>query len=341
MNAARPRRLRATATLRDLVAETQLRADALILPLFVVSGSGITQPVPSLPGVARYSVDRLLQVVERAHALGIRAVMLFGVIDPDAKDADGSAASDPGGPVVRAIQQLRAAFGSELVIMTDVCLCGYTNHGHCGVLAAPRSGYTEARIASAATLPRLADMAVVHAEAGADVVAPSDMMDGRVAAIRQALDTHGHSDVSILAYAVKYASAFYGPFRDAAGSSPTDTGFEHPIPTDRRSYQMDPRNVREADLEVELDAQEGADLLMVKPALAYLDILARVRASSSLPLVAYQVSGEYAMLRAAADAGMLSYQDAMMESLVAMRRAGADLILTYGALDMLREGWIA
>jgi porphobilinogen synthase len=335
----RPRRMRASAALRAMVAETAVRPEHLVWPTFVVGGRGRHEPIASLPRVARRSVDRLLPELERALTVGVRAVMLFGVVDAAAKDASGGAALDREGPVPSALRAARAAFGDDLVLMTDVCLCGYTDHGHCGILAAPRAGGAVARVVDGPTLPLLAAMAVTHAEAGADVVAPSDMMDGRVAAIRRGLDAEGHDGVAILSYAVKYASAFYGPFRDAAGSSPHGGVDGHPAPHDRRSYQMDPRNRREASLEAALDEEEGADLLMVKPALPYLDVLARVRAISDLPLVAYQVSGEYAMIEAAAAAGVLDRAAAVQESLVAIRRAGADLVLTYHALEAAAGGW--
>ncbi len=341
MNARRPRRLRATATLRDLVAETSVAPRHLIWPTFVVPGRDRVEPIASLPRVARRSVDRLLPELERALAAGVRSVMLFGVVGPEAKDPLGGAAEDPTGPVASALRAAREAFGDDLVLMTDVCLCAYTDHGHCGVLAPARAGSEHAVVADEPTLPRLAAMAVAHAEAGADVVAPSDMMDGRVAAIRAGLDAAGHVHTSILSYAVKYASAFYGPFRDAAGSAP-GAGDRHGAlraPRDRTTYQMDPRNVREADVEAALDVGEGADLLLVKPALPYLDVLARVRAATSLPLVAYQVSGEYAMLEAAAEVGALERPAAVRETLLAMRRAGADLILTYHAIEAAEGGW--
>jgi len=341
VSAHRPRRLRTTPALRALVAETHVAPEHLIWPTFVVGGRDRVEPIASLPRVARRSVDRLLPELERALAAGVRSVMLFGVVDGAAKDAVGSAAADPEGPVASALRAARAAFGDDLVLMTDVCLCGYTDHGHCGVLEAGRPHAAHAVIADDPTLPRLAAMAVAHAEAGADVVAPSDMMDGRVAAIRAGLDAAGHSGASVLAYAVKYASAFYGPFRDAAGSAPGASPAHHDLrpPGDRRTYQMDPRNVREADVEAALDVAEGADLLLVKPALPYLDVVARVRARTSLPLVAYQVSGEYAMLEAAAAVGALDRADAVRETLLAIRRAGADLILSYHAIEAAEGGW--
>jgi porphobilinogen synthase len=342
MSARRPRRLRTTPALRALVAETHVAPEHLVWPTFVVAGRDRVEPIASLPRVARRSVDRLLPELERALAAGVRSVMLFGVVEEAAKDPVGSAAADPEGPVASALRAARAAFGDDLVLMTDVCLCGYTDHGHCGLLAPGRPHGAHAVIEDAPTLPRLAAMAVAHAEAGADVVAPSDMMDGRVAAIRAGLDAAGHGGVSVLAYAVKYASAFYGPFRDAAGSAPGGAAPTHHDlrpPRDRRTYQMDPRNLREADVEAALDVAEGADLLLVKPALPYLDVVARVRATTSLPLVAYQVSGEYAMLEAAAAVGALDRADAVRETLIAIRRAGADLILTYHAIEAAEGGW--
>ena len=337
----RPRRWRARAAWRALGAETAVRPAPLSWATFVVGGRDRLEPIAALPRVARRSVDRLLPELERALTLGVRAVMLFGVIDAAAKDAFGSAATDPEGPVPAALRAARAAFGDDLVLMTDVCLCGATDHGHCGILAPPRPGGRHARVLDGPTLPRLAEMAVRHAEAGADVVAPSDMMDGRVAALRAALDAGGHEGVAILSYAVKYASAFYGPFRDAAGSSPRGGVDGFAAPEDRRTYQMDPRNAREVALEVALDEAEGADLLLVKPALPYLDVVARVRARSDRPLVAYQVSGEYAMLEAAAAVGALDRAAAVREALIAVRRAGADLVLSYHALEAVAEGWLA
>ncbi|MEX2501734.1 MAG: porphobilinogen synthase, partial [Trueperaceae bacterium] len=335
----RPRRLRRSGALRDAVAETRLHPSQLIAPYFVVPGRDQVQTIASLPGVGRFSVDQLLPELERALKVGVRTVCLFGVVPADWKDGRGSHADDPDGPVPKALREARRAFGNDLTLITDVCLCGYTDHGHCGLLTPGRRG---AIVDDDASLPRLAAMAVSHAEAGAHLVAPSDMMDGRVAAIRAALDQAGQARVGILSYAVKYASAFYGPFRDAAGSSPSGGGGhgEMEPPSDRSSYQMDARNVREADLEVDLDEAEGADLLMVKPAGPYLDVIARVRARSRLPLVAYQVSGEYAMLEAAANAGVLDRADAVRESLLAIRRAGADLIFSYYAVPALEHRWL-
>ncbi|CAN5706745.1 porphobilinogen synthase [soil metagenome] len=340
----RPRRLRRTAALRDAIAEAHVRPASLVLPLFVTLGEGREDPVASLPGVSRRTVDLVLPLAERALRAGVRSLMLFGVVDDDGKDADGRLAADPDGPVPRALRALRGAFGDDLVLMSDVCLCGYTDHGHCGVRARGAPPAAELEIDNDRSLGRLSAMALAHAEAGVDLVSPSDMMDGRVAAIRAALDGAGAHGVGILSYAVKYASAFYGPFRDAAGSTPggdVPRAGEGPRPpATRATYQMDARNAREALREAALDEAEGADMLMIKPALAYLDVLARVRDATMLPLVAYQVSGEYAMLKAAARAGVLDEARAVSETLTAIRRAGADLIVTYAALDAAERGWL-
>jgi len=325
----RPRRLRSSAALRDSLAETTLRPTDFIAPFFLLPGRGVEEPIGALPGVSRWSVDLWLGQLERTLKLGIRSVLLFGVLPESGKDPLGISAADPAGPVASAIRAARAAFGNQVVICTDVCLCAHTSHGHCGVLQENSSGV---RIDNDASLPRLAAMALSHAEAGADFVAPSDMMDGRVGYLRRALDRAGHTEVGILSYAVKYASAFYGPFREAAHSTPSFG--------DRATYQMDPRNAREALLEAALDEAEGADLLMVKPALAYLDILARLRPTTHLPLVAYNVSGEYAMLKAAARAGALDEARAVRETLIATKRAGADLIISYHAIEALEQQWI-
>ncbi len=320
----RLRRLRRTPALRALVRETRLAVDDLVLPLFACPGEGVARPVGSMPGVFQQSVDRLVETCAAAHAEGIRAVLLFGL--PESKDAVGSAAWSEEGIVQRALQAIKRQV-PELVTIADVCFCEYTDHGHCGVLA----GET---VANDPTLENLARQAVSLARAGADIVAPSDMMDGRVAAIRRALDAAGLEETPILSYAVKFASAFYGPFREAAESAPAFG--------DRRSYQMDPANGREALREAALDVEEGADLLMVKPALPYLDILAALRRRFDLPLAAYHVSGEYAMLKAAAERGWIDHDRVMMETLLAIRRAGADLILTYCARDaarLIKEGW--
>ncbi|MCS7193832.1 MAG: porphobilinogen synthase [Meiothermus sp.] len=325
----RPRRLRATAALRDSVAETHLHPADFIAPFFVVPGRGPSEPIAALPGVYRHGLDGFLREVERALGLGVRSLLLFGVMPEEAKDPLGQSSADPEGPVPQAIRAARKAFGEEVVIFTDVCLCAHTSHGHCGVLKETPRGL---RIDNDRSLRQLAAMALAHAEAGADFVAPSDMMDGRVGYIRRALDEAGFAEVGVLSYAVKYASAFYGPFREAAKSAPSFG--------DRASYQMDVRNAREALREAALDEAEGADMLMVKPALAYLDILARLRPSTSLPLVAYNVSGEYAMLKAAAQAGVLDEARAVREALLAIKRAGADLIVSYHALEALEGGWL-
>ncbi|MBO1436879.1 porphobilinogen synthase [Meiothermus sp. CFH 77666] len=326
---SRPRRLRQSAALRESVAETHLRPADFIAPFFVMPGRGPAEPVAALPGVSRLCVDDFLREAERALRLGVRSFLLFGVLPEEAKDPLGASSADPEGPVPRALRAARKAFGEEVVLYTDVCLCAHTTHGHCGVIMETPRG---PRIDNDLSLQRLAAMALAHAEAGADFVAPSDMMDGRVAYIRRALDQAGHTEVGILSYAVKYASAFYGPFREAAKSAPSFG--------DRQSYQMDPRNAREALKEAHLDEAEGADMLMVKPALAYLDVLARLRPTTTLPLVAYNVSGEYAMLKAAARAGALDEARAVREVLFALKRAGADLIVSYHALEALASGWL-
>jgi porphobilinogen synthase len=316
---SRPRRLRRTAGLRALVSESRLDASHLVLPLFIREGRGIVQPVASLPGHAQRSVDQLDSLIDDLCSSGIPAVLLFGI--PDTKDGEGSRAGDEEGPVPRAIAAIRHR-APDLVIMADVCLCEYTSHGHCGVLGASQA------VDNDATLPLLARAALTYARAGADVVAPSAMMDRQVAAIRSALNAESLGDTAIMAYAVKYASAFYGPFREAAGSTPAFG--------DRRAYQLPPGNAREALREAALDEAEGADLLMVKPAGPYLDIVHRVRAATALPLAAYQVSGEYAMIKAAASHGWIDERAAALESLLGIRRAGADLIITYFAREAAR-----
>src|SRR5580704_7281128 len=320
----RPRRLRRTASLRRLVRETRLDPAQLVLPVFVRTGANIRLPVSSMPGVAQTSVDEMLRDASAAAESGVGGVILFGI--PDTKDDEGSGAWDEYDAVQQGIRALKREF-PELVVIGDVCMCEYTSHGHCGVL---RDGAVD----NDATLPLLARAALSHARAGADIVAPSDMMDGRVAAIRSALDAAGHSDTAILSYAAKYASAFYGPFREAAESTPKSG--------DRRGYQMDPANGDEALREVALDIEEGADAILVKPAGPYLDIVHRVKAATGYPVAAYQVSGEYAMLQAAAERGWLDGDRAMMESLIGIRRAGADFILTYFATTaarLIRRGW--
>ena len=323
----RPRRLRRTEALRSLVRETELSPGDLVWPLFAVPGERIRNAVKSMPGVFQLSVDELVAEAQAGFEAGVRSVILFGV--PERKDAQGSGAWDEDGIIPRAVRALKKSVPG-LVVMTDVCLCEYTDHGHCGVLKAPRAGGPgqDLTVDNDATLPLLAREAVAHARAGADIVAPSDMMDGRVAAIRQALDETGFVDVPILSYAAKFAGAFYGPFRDAAESAPR----EGPgIPRDRKGYQMDPGNLREALREVALDVAEGADMLMVKPAVPYLDIVRRVRDRFDLPLAAYHVSGEYAMIKAAAERGWIDEDRVAQETMLCCKRAGADLVLTYYA----------
>ncbi len=319
----RPRRLRRTDALRRLVRETRLSPDNFILPLFACSGEGVRRPIEAMPGCAQMSVDEIVKECRDLEALGVPGVILFGI--PDAKDSEGAAASDPHGPVATALRALRREYPA-LSLWADVCLCEYTDHGHCGPLATGPDGRVD--VDNDRALPMLTRAAVAYAEAGADVVAPSDMMDGRVAAIRRGLDEKGRTDVVIVSYAAKYASGFYGPFREAAGSTPAFG--------DRRGYQMDPANGREALREVALDLDEGADIVMVKPALAYLDVIYQVKERFGVPVAAYNVSGEYAMIRAAARAGWLDEPRIIQETLVSMRRAGADIILTYFAKEAAR-----
>jgi porphobilinogen synthase len=313
--ATRLRRLRSTPVLRELVRETRLHASDLVLPLFVQAAAGRT-PIAALPGVQRLSISAAVEEAGVAQALGLPAVLLFGI--PDRKDAGGTGAYDDEGIVQLATRAIKEAH-PELLVMTDVCLCEYTDHGHCGLIGA---GGT---VDNDASVELLARTAVSHARAGADVVAPSDMMDGRVGAIRTALDDEGFSDVPIVAYSAKFASAFYGPFREAAGSAPAFG--------DRRAYQMDPANGDEAVREALLDVQEGADVVMVKPALAYLDVIHRVKAATRMPVAAYNVSGEYAMVKAGAAAGALDERSVVLETLTSIRRAGADIIISYHAKD--------
>jgi len=317
----RPRRLRRGARMRDLVAETSLRASELVQPLFVVPGSGIRRPIASLPGQYHLSADEAAKEAAAVRAAGVPAVLLFGI--PPAKDGVGSWSARPDAPVQEAIRRIKGETG-DLLLMADTCLCEYTDHGHCGVLR------DDGSVDNDLSLPLITAAAVSQAAAGADVVAPSDMMDGRVAAIRAALDDAGLVETAILSYAVKYRSAFYGPFREAAGSAPREG--------DRSGYQMDVRNAREALREAALDEQEGADMLLVKPGLPYLDVLQRVAGASHLPVGAYQVSGEYAMLEAAAAAGQLDRDAAVTESLLALKRAGARFIITYYAFEWARRG---
>jgi porphobilinogen synthase len=313
----RLRRLRRTGRLRSLVRETRLDLGDFVMPLFVCAGEGVVQPLEGLPGIAQRSVDALVEETETLASLGVSAVLLFGI--PEEKDEDASGAYDDDGIVQRALRELRARFPTDLVLATDVCLCEYTSHGHCGVVRGDE-------IDNDASLELLARTAVSHAEAGADTVCPSDMMDGRVGAIRGALDDAGFEQIPIVSYAAKYASAFYGPFREAAESTPAFG--------DRRGYQLDPANVREALRECELDVREGADALIVKPALPYLDVLRAVRERFELPVGAYNVSGEYAMLKAAAQSGWLDERQAALESLTAIKRAGADFIVSYWTKEL-------
>jgi porphobilinogen synthase len=314
----RPRRLRRTETIRTLVRETKLTPDCFILPLFICEGRGVKREVSSMPGVCQLSVDEAVKEAAAAKADGVPGVLLFGL--PDSKDATGSKASDPDAPVQNAVRALKREV-PELMVITDVCLCEYTSHGHCGILEGEE-------ILNDVTVAHVADAALSHAAAGADFVAPSDMMDGRVAAIRTLLDERGLDRVGIMSYAAKYCSAFYGPFRDAADSAPQFG--------DRRSHQMDPANVEEALREVETDLEEGADIIMVKPAVHYLDVISRVKREFNQPTAAYHVSGEYAMLKLAAARGWIDERRGMLETLTAIKRAGADIIITYYARDAAR-----
>jgi len=316
----RMRRLRRTPAIRDLVRETRLQLDDLVYPLFVVAGENVKNPVSSMPGVFQLSIANLLPEVREVVRLGIKAVLLFGI--PAHKDPAATGAYDPEGIVQLAVRALKDEF-PELVVITDVCLCEYTDHGHCGVVQ-------EGEVLNDVTLELLAKMAITHAESGADIVAPSDMMDGRVAAIRNALDDEGLTDTILMSYSSKFASAFYGPFREAAESAPAFG--------DRKTYQMDPANLEEAVRESLLDIEEGADMIMVKPALPFLDVIHAVKQETRFPLAAYNVSGEYAMIKAAAANGWLDEQRAVLEAVTGIKRAGADLIITYHAKDI--AGWI-
>ena len=320
----RPRRLRQSDGLRRMIRETNLTVNDLILPLFVIDGKDVKNPIPSMPGHFQLSVDNFLKTAQEAFKLGIPAIVLFGI--PQKKDAIGTSAYRDGGIVQKAVQAVKEKL-PELVVITDVCLCQYTDHGHCGIVQGQQ-------IDNDATLELLARTAVSHAKAGADMVAPSDMMDGRVAEIRESLDENDFSRVAIMAYSAKYCSAYYGPFRSAADSAPKFG--------DRRTYQMDPANALEAIREVTLDIEEGADIIMVKPALAYLDIICRVREEIDLPVAAYNVSGEFSMVKAAHQMGWIDGDKVMLETLTAIKRAGADLILTYFAIEAaqsLRSGF--
>lgn len=313
--ATRMRRMRRTSALRDLVREHRLHPRDMVLPLFVQHGENTTTPIEALPGHGRVTIDRATDIAAEAQELGIGGILLFGI--PAAKDEIGSEAMDDEGIVQLAVRAIKSRC-ADLTVITDVCMCQYTSHGHCGVI---RDG----EVLNDVTLEILADIAVSHARAGADVVAPSDMMDGRIGALRSALDAEHHESTAILSYSAKYASAFYGPFRDAAGSTPQFG--------DRRAYQMDSANVLEAIRECALDVAEGADMLMVKPALAYLDVVHRIKQEFKLPLACYHVSGEYAMVKAAAERGWIDEQAVMMETLTSMKRAGADAIITYAAME--------
>ena len=316
----RMRRLRRTANIRSLNTEVRLHTSDLIYPMFVIEGEDIVNPVDAMPGVYQYSLDHLLPEVQKVVDVGIKAIIFFGV--PAQKDAVGSEAYAEHGIVQEAVRLVRAHF-PELVIITDVCLCEYTDHGHCGLI----SGQGE--VLNDPTLELLAKTAVSHAAAGADIVAPSDMMDGRIQALRQALDAHGYQQVAVMSYAVKYASAYYGPFREAAGSAPQFG--------DRKTYQMDPASgVRQALAEATLDVQEGADYLIIKPALAYMDIISSVRENFHQPVIAYNVSGEYAMVKAAALNGWIDEKKIVMETMIGLKRAGSDMIMTYHAVDIAR-----
>ena len=320
----RPRRLRRSAAIRAMVRETALRPDQLVAPLFCTLGEARRKPINSMPGHAQLSTELAVAEARSLWALGVRSFLLFGL--PDVKDDEGSGAWDPAGPVPVALQAIRAALPGA-VLMADVCVDEYTAHGHCGVLRVRRDGSVD--VDNDATVERLARIATVYADAGADVIAPSDMMDGRIGAVRRALDEKGHDEVIIMSYAAKYASAFYGPFREAAECAPQFG--------DRAGYQMDPANQREALREVRLDVEEGADIVMVKPALAYLDVIARVKDAVDVPVAAYNVSGEYAMLHAAAAAGWLDLARTVKETLLSIRRAGADIIITYHARDLAEQ----
>jgi porphobilinogen synthase len=314
----RPRRLRRSPAIRDLVRQTRLEPSDLIYPLFVRSGEGVKQEISSMPGNYHFSVDTLLEEIGQAWGEGIRSVLLFGI--PDQKDEVGSEAYDDAAAVQRAVRALKESY-PDLIVVTDVCLCEYTSHGHCGVIQ-------DGDVENDPTLELLSRTAVSHAAAGADMIAPSDMMDGRVGSIREALDGAGHSTIPIMSYAAKYASAFYGPFREAADSTPQFG--------DRRSYQMDPANSDEALVEVGLDLDEGADIVMVKPALAYLDVIRRVKENFGVPVAAYNVSGEFSMVMAAVEKGWLDRERIILEILTSIRRAGADIILTYHAREAAR-----
>ena len=316
----RPRRLRKNETIRDMVAETAVNPDSLVYPMFVVEGEGVKEEIPSMPGQYRFSIDEILKELDSCVNVGIKSILLFGI--PDSKDDMATSAYDDDGIVQRAVRSIKAKFPA-LCVITDVCLCEYMSHGHCGIVK-------DGDVDNDPTLELLALAALSHARAGADMVAPSDMMDGRVAAIRAKLDANGFSNTPIMAYSAKYASAYYGPFRDAADSAPHFGN--------RKTYQMDVRNAREAQREVELDIEEGADIVMVKPGLAFLDILRQTAEISSVPVAVYNVSGEYSMVKAAAKMGWIDENAIIRENLLAMKRAGADIIITYHAKEALEKG---
>jgi porphobilinogen synthase len=319
----RPRRLRKNTIIRDAVAETRLSKEMFVCPYFVTSGKNIAEPIKAMPGFFHFSIDGLVKEVEKGLKIGINKVLLFGVGEKKTKDA--SSASDKNSIVAKAVRELKNKFGSQLYVITDVCVCAYTTHGHCGILE-------HEYVQNDKSVDVLAKMALAHAQAGADMVAPSDMMDGRVFAIRQLLDKNGFVNTAIMSYSTKFASAYYGPFREAADSSPSHG--------DRKSYQMDFRNGREALQESLIDENEGADILMVKPALAYLDVIRELRDNTLLPIACYNVSGEYSMVKAAAKQGLVDEQKIVMENMYAFARAGAGIIITYHAKDILEKGWL-
>lgn len=318
----RPRRLRKNETIRNMVAETVVNSDSLVYPMFVVEGEGIKEEIPSMPGQFRFSIDEILQELESCVIVGVKSILLFGI--PDSKDEMATSAYDDDGIVQRAVRSIKAKFPA-LCVITDVCLCEYMSHGHCGIVK-------DGDVDNDPTLELLAKTALSHARAGADMVAPSDMMDGRVAAIRAKLDENGFSNTPIMAYSAKFASAYYGPFRDAADSAPHFGN--------RKTYQMDVRNAREAQREVDLDIEEGADIVMVKPGLAFLDILRQTAETSPVPVAVYNVSGEYSMVKAAAKMGWIDEDAIIRENLLAFKRAGADIIITYHAKEALEKGLV-
>ena len=356
----RPRRLRNTPIIREMIAETRLSKDMFIYPYFVVGGEGIVRPIEAMPGISHFSVDNLIKDVEKGLELGINKILLFGIGEEKTENAESSC--DSNSVVAEAVRKLKTAFNDTLYVITDVCVCAYTTHGHCGILEDDYPEGSGQVVHNDKSVEVLTKMALTHAEAGADMVAPSDMMDGRVAAIRKTLDENSFENTAIMSYAIKFASAYYGPFREAAGSSPSpfttipqdETGgvSERRISPslgggagggaigDRKSYQMDFRNAREAMKEAELDEIEGADILMVKPALAYLDIITNLREQTNLPVACYNVSGEYSMVKAAAEKGLVDEEQIVMENMYAFTRAGADIIISYHTRDILEKGWL-